>query len=169
MKRVQGSEGVALIECVNPKYRKYRVRWDVQPYINEGGEEQGVSFVEHEFLHKPSMEEVKTVILDWMNAQIDQQILSGFVWKEMPIWLSSENQFNYKAAFDLASIFGANLPVTFKFGTTYEPVYYTFETVEDLTDFYTSAMKYINDTLAAGWMNKDGMDWTPYADALEEL
>lgn len=166
MKRVHGSKGIALVECINPRLRKYRVRWDVQPYTNEEGEEQGVTFVEKEFLYKPSIEEIKTTILDWMNTQIDKQILSGFVWKEMPVWLSSENQFNYKAAFDLASTFGTNLPVTFKFGTTHEPVYYTFETVEDLTDFYISAMKYINETLAAGWTKKDVMDFSAYEQLL---
>lgn len=166
MERVHGSKGIALVECINPRLRKYRVRWDVQPYTNEEGEEQGVTFVEKEFLYKPSIEEIKTTILDWMNTQIDQQILSGFVWKEMPVWLSSENQFNYKAAFDLASTFGTNLPVTFKFGTTHEPVYYTFETVEDLTDFYISAMKYINETLAAGWTKKDVMDFSAYEQLL---
>ena len=40
----------------------------------------------------------------------------------MPVWLSSENQFNYKAAYDLAvQTGGATLPVTFKFGTDEVP------------------------------------------------
>ena len=88
----------------------------------------------------------------------------------MPIWLSSENQFNYKAAFDLAvQTQGMNLPSTFKFGTTDEPIYYTFETIEDLQDFYTSAVKYINDTLAEGWKQKDSIDWKAYEMELMRL
>jgi hypothetical protein len=40
----------------------------------------------------------------------------------MPVWLSTENQFNYKAAFDLATQTGGkSLPVTFKFGSTNNP------------------------------------------------
>ena len=31
MKRVEGSSGVSLFECVNPVKNKWRVRWDVQP------------------------------------------------------------------------------------------------------------------------------------------
>lgn len=31
MKRVEGSAGVSLLECVNPVKNKWRVRWDVQP------------------------------------------------------------------------------------------------------------------------------------------
>ena len=41
-------------------------------------------------------------VYDWYNKQTDEKILSGFVWKGMKVWLSAENQFNYKAAFDLA-------------------------------------------------------------------
>ena len=110
-----------------------------------------------------SMDAIKTAILAWYNEQIDERILSGFVWKDMKVWLSSENQFNYKAAYDLAvQNGGANLPITFKFGTTNEPVYHTFTTVEELNGFYLSAMKYINDTLAAGWAEKDAIDWNAY-------
>lgn len=61
---------------------------------------------------------------------------------------------------------GSNLPVTFKFGTTEKPVYYTFESVEDLADFYTGAMEYINAQLNQGWQEKDNFDWTPYEEAL---
>lgn len=120
--------------------------------------------------HLPTLQELKSLILTEINKQIDQKILEGFVWREMPIWLSSENQFNYKAAFDLAmQTQGINLPITFKFGTTDEPIYYTFETIEDLQDFYTSAVKYINDTLAEGWKQKDSIDWEEYDLELRRL
>jgi hypothetical protein len=106
---------------------------------------------------------LKKVILEWHNQQIDERIRNGFKWNDMPVWLSHENQFNYKAAYDLAvQTGGANLPVTFKFGTTDEPVYYTFTTLEEINGFYLSAMKYINDTLAEGWREKDAIDWDAY-------
>ena len=117
---------------------------------------------------KPSIEQVKGIILDAMNKEIDQKILSGFVWKDMSVWLSSENQFNYKAAYDLAVMSqGKSLPVTFKFGTTEQPVYHTFESLEDISDFYLSAMTYINKTLEDGWKLKDGIDWSVYEEALK--
>lgn len=119
---------------------------------------------------KPSIEQVKGIILDTMNKEIDQKILSGFVWKEMPVWLSSENQFNYKAAYDLAfQTNGASLPTVFKFGTMEEPVYYKFDTLEELTDFYTKALTYINEQLAIGWYKKDSIDWSVYEEALKTL
>lgn len=170
MDKVLGSAGVALIECINPKYNKYRVRWDIQPYIKEDGEEQGVSFLEAEVLHKPTIKEVKDIILGWENEMIDERILLGFKWNDIPVWLSTENQFNYKAAYDLAvQTGGMNLPIVFKFGTTEEPVYHTFSTVDELSGFYLSAMAYINDVLAAGWEKKDEIDWTPYVEALANL
>lgn len=118
---------------------------------------------------KPSIEQVKGIILDAMNKEIDQKILSGFVWKDMSVWLSSENQFNYKAAYDLAVMSqGKSLPITFKFGTTEKPVYYAFESLEDISDFYVSAMAYINKTLEDGWKLKDSIDWSVYEEALKE-
>lgn len=119
---------------------------------------------------KPSIEQVKGIVLDAMNKEIDQKILSGFVWKEMPVWLSTENQFNYKAAYDLAVMSqGKSLPTVFKFGTTEEPVYYKFDTLEELTDFYTKALTYINEQLAIGWYKKDSIDWSVYEEALKTL
>lgn len=163
MNRSLGGKDIPTIECIDEKYNTYRVRWDIQPYINADGEEQGVSFLETEFTHKPTFDDIKQVILAWHNEQIDERILSGFVWRDMQVWLSSENQFNYKAAYDLAvQTGGANLPVTFKFGTTDEPVYHTFTALEELNGFYLSAMKYINDTLAEGWKEKDAIDWEKY-------
>ena len=120
-----------------------------------------------QFLQPVTLEYIKNIILGWYNKEIDNKILSGFVWNEMPIWLSSENQFNYKAAYDLAvQTNGASLPVTFKFGTANNPVYHTFTTVEELADFYTKAIEYVNKTLADGWAKKDSIDWTPYENAL---
>lgn len=168
MERTYGSKGLPLIECINPKLRKYRVRWDIQPHFNDEGEEQGVSFMEAETLYKPNIEQVKNIILDGYNKIVDEKILTGFIWKDMPIWLSSENQFNYKAAYDLAVMSqGKTLPTVFKFGTTENPVYYTFETLDDISDFYVSAMAYINTCLAEGWKTKDNIDWSAYEEALK--
>lgn len=141
------------IECVDSKRNIWKIRWDFKDD----------SFEEVTLDYKPSLEKIQDLIYDWYNKQTDKAILEGFVWKDMPIWLSSENQFNYKAAFDLAIMSdGANLPIKFKFGTTKDPIYYTFETVGDLSDFYMQAMSYINDTLDKGWQQKDSINWNRY-------
>lgn len=112
---------------------------------------------------KPSLEQIKTFIINAINKRTDEKIISGFEWNDMPVWLSTENQFNYKAAYDLAvQTGGANLPTVFKFGDNDNPQYHKFETVEELTDFYMKAMTYINEQLAIGWTKKDTIDWEQY-------
>lgn len=166
MKRIQGGKDIALVECINPRIKKYRVRWDIQPYTEDNHD--GVTFIEHEFGYKPSLDEIKDVILSWYNKEIDKKIASEFVWNNLPVWLSSENQFNYKAAYDLAiQTNGSNLPVTFKFGDTKNPVYYTFSTINELTDFYVSAMMHIDATLKIGWKEKDNINWSVYESYLQ--
>lgn len=118
-----------------------------------------------------SFADVKDAIEGDINADTDQKIISGLIWTPaaggdpIPVWLSTENQFNFKSAYDLAvQKNGATLPVTFKMGEDENgnPVYHTFETMEDADDFYLHAVAYINQTLADGWAKKDGIDWEPY-------
>ena len=130
MKRVEGTSGIRLIECVSPARNRWRIRWDVQER-----EDGSASYMEEGFIGKPGPDTIKSVITGWYNDQTDREILSGFVYEDMPVWLSSENQFNYKAAYDLAvQTGGATLPVTFKFGTDEVPQYREFVTLEELTD-----------------------------------
>lgn len=118
-----------------------------------------------------SLQTVKDAIIGDINARTDEKIVSGFVWNpaaggdSIPVWLSTENQFNFKSAYDLAiQKNGATLPVTFKMGEHEDgtPVYHTFNTMEDADDFYIKAVAYINFCLAQGWEEKDGIDWSPY-------
>lgn len=158
MRRIEGTSGVKLIECVNPVKQKWRIRWDVQEK-----EDGSADYMEAEFLEQPSLDVIKSVVLDWYNGLINESILTGFVYEDMPVWLSSENQFNYKAAHDLAvQTSGATLPVTFKFGTDEHPQYREFTTLEELTDFYTKAMLHVQNTLADGWTKKDTFDLEKY-------
>ena len=50
------------------------------------------------------------------NIEADNKIAGGMIWKDYNVWLSMENQFNFKAVFDLAQQDMPVLPVTFKFG-----------------------------------------------------
>ena len=118
-----------------------------------------------------TLHDVKEAIIADINARTDERILSGFTWMPaaggdpIPVWLSTENQFNFKSAYDLAvQKQGATLPVTFKMGELEDgtPVYHTFETMEDADDFYLQAVAHVNQCLADGWQEKDGIDWTPY-------
>ena len=158
MKRIEGSQDVALIECVNPVRGKWRIRWDVQEQENGN-----VNYMEEEFNHKPSDEEIRETIVQWINDETDSKILSGFSYQGSLVWLSSENQFNYKAAYDLAiQTDGQSLPVTFKFGSEQEPCYYEFTTIAQINDFYTQAISHIQSTLEKGWSDKDNINIEAY-------
>ena len=118
----------------------------------------------------PSLEQIKSFILNAINKRTDEKILSGFVWNDNQVWLSSENQFNYKAVYDVAvQTNGANLPLIFKFGDSENPIYYEFEELEDLQDFYLKALEHINEQLVIGWKKKDSIDWSVYENALNNL
>ena len=152
MKRAQGTADVKLMECISPAKNKWRIRWDVVKAAEEGQ----ATYMEEDFDHKPSGDEIKETVIGWCNEQIDTNILSGFSYEDNVVWLSSENQFNYKAAYDLAvQTGGSNLPVMFKFGSEDSPVYRSFQTLEELSDFYTKAMNHIQTTLECGWKLKN--------------
>lgn len=157
MKRVDGNPNISLIECTNPVKGLWRIRWDVQT------NEDATSYMEEEFDHKPTPEEVKSIVLPYYNREIESSILSGMEYEGVMVWLSTENQFNYKAAYDLAvQTEGQSLPVTFKFGTDDEPKYLEFTTLEELSDFYRKSISYVLTTLQEGWKKKDGFDVTLY-------
>lgn len=165
MDRITGSRHTPLMECINPRRQTYAVRWDMHPVKDENGveSETEVSFMEERFNHKPTLEEIKEVIIGWYNSEIDKKILNGFIYEGAEVWLTTENQFNYKVAYDLAvQTNGANLPVTFKFGSSDKPVYKQFNTLAEISRFYTTSVAYVQNTYMFGWMNKDRIDWGYY-------
>ena len=143
------------------------IMFDYHPIVKKVGDEEIETplaiWQEHRFNHIPTMDEIKKVVVEYYNQKIDERIISGLVWKNMKVWLSSENQFNYKAAYDLAvQTNGKTLPMIFKFGDDKNSVYYEFETVEDLTDFYMSSINHIQNELKKGWEMKDNIDWSNF-------
>jgi len=111
------------------------------------------------FTRKPTQDEIKEIIIAQINRNVEEKILCGLVWKDMPIWLSTENQFNYKAAYDLAvQTGGQSLPVKFKFGTDEQPMYHTFTTLDDLQEFYMTSLAFVQQVLDEGWQEKDNLD-----------
>ena len=139
-----------------------------------GEDEQGCWQYRGVVEHRPTLDEVKDMILKAINADVDETILSGFVWTagddtQYKVWLSMENQQNYKAIYDLAVQMNGQgvLPVTFKFGTVEEPTYHTFETLEELQGFYIQAIQFIQATYQRGWQEKDSIDWSDYEHVVE--
>ena len=122
----------------------------------QDGEMVGYSW-QHTWHTPPSNQEVVDLIVSAINTHTDERILSGYVWKGVNVWLSQENQFNFKAAYDVAvQANGAILPITFKLGERDgAPVYHTFNDMTEFAGFYTGAIAFIQNTLAEGWAEKD--------------
>lgn len=117
----------------------------------------------HTFKHRPTIDEIKTVIETQINADTDAKILSGFVWRDMPVWLSQENQMNFKAAYDLAvQTEGRTLPVRFKLGEGKDgnAIYHAFEDLQEFSDFYMKSVEHITTNLNDGWAEKDSVDYS---------
>ena len=158
IQNVSGCAGVLPIECVSPRKNKWKIRWNITEK-----EDGSADWYEKDFDHKPTSAEIRYIIVKFYNNQVDEKILSGFSYEGASVWLSQETQYNYKAAYDLAvQTDGKTLPVTFKFGTDESPVYRTFETLDELADFYTKAVKHIQKMLENGWKNKDAIDLSKY-------
>ena len=115
--------------------------------------------------HVPSISEVRNDIEALVNAQTDEIILNGLVWNGKPVYLSSENQFNFKAANDLCiHTGGANLPMKLKLGEDVNgnAVYHTFTKAEVLDGFVTSIFGHILSAIRDGWAEKYSVDYSLY-------
>lgn len=115
------------------------------------------------FTHVPTPEEIKNAIIGAINASVDETILTGFVWNGKPVYLSAENQMNFKSAYDITvQTSGATLPIKFKLGEDAEgkPVYHTFTKIEPFADFILKAFAHINTALNEGWKEKDAVDFS---------
>ena len=127
---------------------------------------------------KPTIEQVKKAVIADINAHTDEKILNGFPWailhgdnagETVNVWLSEENQRNFSEAQRVAQMTsGANLPLQVKVSEDADgvPVYDSFETVEEITNFYLAGVAFIDVCLKAGWTEKDSIDWAPYEAAL---
>lgn len=121
--------------------------------------------------HRPTIDDVRDAIIAHIDAETDDKILSGYQWlilhgedegKVANVWLSAENQSNYKAYHDAAHDYPdlAEFPVRYKVGEDSEkkPIYENFQNLQELAQFYLGGIAYIRQTLTEGWREKDAVD-----------
>lgn len=122
-------------------------------FYGQGSDEIGGYRWKKEYDHRPTLAEVKSDIETLINEKVSEEILEGMEYEGDTVWLSSENQLNFMSS--------VSVPVRLKVGETAEgqPVYKTFETAESLTAFRQAVATHINSCLAAGWAEKDGVDY----------
>lgn len=151
-------------KLINTKGRRVIAAYDIERVDDENSTWHEVSFRD-----TPTLQRIRDAITADINERTRQRILSMLVWNGKPVWLSTENQMDWKAAFDRAlQTEGANLPVKFKLGEADDgsPVYHTFNSMNAFADFNDTWQRHIQQCLADGWAMKDGMDWSVYEHAL---
>lgn len=159
MDRIQGHKDVKVLECTNPVKGLWRMRWD----IVVADDSNSATYMEEQFDHKPTKAEVKALIYQYYNDKTEEGITSGLMFEGSVVWLSTENQANYKAAYDLAvQTQGESLPYKVKLGGDENPVYREFTTLQEFKSFYTSIVKHIQRCVEEGWTEKDGFEIEKY-------
>ena len=112
--------------------------------------------------HKPALAEVKKIIFDQINENVQQQILKGMLYKKRMVWLSPENQRNIAFAYSLAKGGDTTSPLILKLGTDDDYVMYEFKNDEEVISFAINVQKHIEDAIAAGREEKTAIDWSCY-------
>ena len=119
--------------------------------------------------------EIKKAIIDDINATTDEKILNGYEWtilhgddegKTVKVWLSKENQENFKAKHDAAKEYPdlVTFPMKYKVSEDEEgkALYEIFQSFEELVQFYLGGLAYIESCYQAGWAYKDSVDFSIY-------
>lgn len=131
-----------------------------------GEDENGEYYFQQVFTYEPTLDFLKHLVLEQINANVQEKITSGFKWNDAMVWLSEANQMNYARDFLVASYLhekGEQLELpTYKFGTDETPIYYTFQTFEEFKAFSAAWAKHISDTVRDGWHEKSSIDWSGY-------
>ena len=131
---------------------------------------------------KPTLIQIKDAVFKDIDARTDAKILCGYPWtvlhgddagKNVKVWLSKENQTNYKAKYDLhfQKPEALTWPTTYKIAEDENKVgiFEEFANFEELEQFYLGGIAHIESTVQAGWAEKKAIDWTPYEQQLSAL
>ena len=151
---------VADFQPVSEDQSRMVVMYGLTPTTGDMAEWYQLSFYKKQ--GRPSFEQVKAAIIADINERVKANIIGGFVWNNKPVWLSEENQMNFAQAV---------VPATFKIGedANGDPIYQEFNTKTELKAFVEACVQWKQQCLSDGWAEKDGMDWTPYAEALQPV
>ena len=115
----------------------------------------------HTFDHKPTLSEVKELVVSAINTATEEKIINGFVWNGKAVYLSPENQLNFSAIERSEKI---PYPLILKINEQEDgtPIYHTFENADDFIAFSQAACAYVIKTVQEGGKEKDEVDWTVF-------
>lgn len=128
-------------------------RWEI--FYGYGMDGNGEYNYRQTLEYKPNPEEVRQIILDQINANVQEEILQGMTWNGREVWLSAENQRNIVLA---ASI---KASITLKLGTDDDYELHTFEP-DEVQTFAAAVQGHIENAIAKGRREKSEIDWSVY-------
>lgn len=88
--KISCSEGLKPIECINPRRQRWAFRWDIHEEA-----EGGWFAMEAVADHKPTQEEMRSVIEAQIDEATQNKIVNGFDWNGKPVKLTDTAQRNF--------------------------------------------------------------------------
>ena len=136
------------------------------------------TYVETILTYKPDIYQIKNIIIDFIEKEVDKNVEFGFVYKGTPVHLNKENEDNFFKAFVfgfLENMSGQSFgifPIPFKLGTPDKPEIKMFNDFSEVKEFCLSAFAYKKGCIAEGFKLKQEIpvaefmkildpDWTP--------
>jgi hypothetical protein len=117
-------------------------------------------------------QEKRVMEIEAIDARTDAKILSGYQWtvlhgadagKTVNVWLSAENQNNYKAKHDVALAYPqlVTFPMRYKISEDEQKraIYEEFQDINELATFYLGGIAYIERCIDEGWEEKDKVEF----------
>ena len=135
-------------------------------FFGYGEDSMGGYNYRHRFDHKPTVDELRSVIEAHVNTLTQERIVGGYRWKGKQVWLSGENQQNYTSDY-LAGV----LPVKVRVYDTDADAsgkVALIETPEDLADFYHGMVQHVRKCIEDGWSVKDSVDYDNLLNQIEQ-
>ncbi|MDM1523852.1 hypothetical protein HX088_11300 [Empedobacter sp. 225-1] len=154
------TESTQLFECFNKINNTFIVRFDETKIDN------GYKYQQFLVVGDKAIETIKTTINNYYNEKCSDEILKGFKLDSDIVWLSSENQINYKIYYDFALFNHQNdlefKPIKIKIGDETNTKYHTFESFNDFQKFVFDYTEHIQNTISKYWDLKDSIEWEKY-------
>jgi hypothetical protein len=142
---------------------------NVQPVMDVGGGKYFVTIEKYKqddespyiyqvYDHYPTRDEVKSFVESYYNECIEEEIISGFKYEYMTVYLSLENQLNYQSIYNRIARGKMTYPIELKFGDAYV----SFENDSQYEKFYLAMREFIDTTVEKGWKLKREFNYEKY-------
>lgn len=144
-------------------YKIGRSKWElIFGFGKDNDDEQTGWNYRQRFSAKPTLDEIKAIVSDQIDADTNENILHGFMWNGLPVKLDTESQTNILGILVNLPIAGDTLfPMTFKLGDNADgsPAFHTFTSAQEFAGFAQAATAHKQAAYTKGWEEKSSIDW----------